>query len=203
MRATLRIFLILLTLWAVSFLWFVAQIPTHPSQDQSPTDAIVVLTGGSGRVEKGFELWSEGLAQKLFISGVGKGVNMNEIYSLAGQQTPRSSAQATPATRIVLGYEATDTRGNAKETAEWMAREGFKSARLVTGNYHMPRSLMEFRHTMPDITFVPEPVISTLFHIERWWRYPGTAKMIFSEYYKLMLSAVDHLIHTLLAWHQE
>lgn len=187
-------------LWLLGLFYFITQIPNSPSEDAEPTDAIVVLTGGSGRVEAGFALWTQGRAKKLFISGVGKGVNLKEIYRLAGHETPVPLAKATPASPIVLGYEAASTRGNAKETAEWMAKEGFTSARLVTANYHIPRSLMEFRHAMPGVRFVPEPVLSTQVHAQEWWRYPGTARLILSEYNKSVASAIDHSLHAWLPW---
>ena len=47
---------------------------------------------------------------------------------------------------------------NAAETAAWMSRQGYTSLRIVTSNWHMPRSLLEFRETMPDVRLIPNPV---------------------------------------------
>jgi uncharacterized SAM-binding protein YcdF (DUF218 family) len=44
---------------------------------------------------------------------------------------------------IDLGWQAVDTRSNADETAQWVQRHGFKSVRLVTTDWHMPRARME------------------------------------------------------------
>jgi len=39
--------------------------------------------------------------------------------------------------RIDLGYEAKNTRGNAVEVAKWVRDHQYKSIRLVTANYHI------------------------------------------------------------------
>ena len=60
-------------------------------------------------------------------------------------------------------YAATSTMGNAIETADWIKKSGFNSIILVTANYHMPRSLMLFRHIMPEIRIIPHPVFPIQF----------------------------------------
>jgi uncharacterized SAM-binding protein YcdF (DUF218 family) len=117
------------------------------------TDAIVVLTGGRLRLEAGLDLLSAGRAQKLFISGVNPRVDRVELMRVAGH--------AGDASRIVLGHDADNTLGNARETAGWMQQEGYRSLRLVTSWYHMRRSLLEFERAMPDTLIVAEPVFAT------------------------------------------
>ena len=36
--------------------------------------------------------------------------------------------------------------------------EGYQSLRLVTASYHMPRSIQEFHHHMPQVRIVPHAV---------------------------------------------
>ena len=76
------------------------------------------------------------IAQKLFVSGVHRGVDVAELMRVSLQSPARADCC------IVWGYEADNTAGNAYETAEWVAREGYSSIRLVTAAYHMPRSLL-------------------------------------------------------------
>src|SRR3546814_1991195 len=123
-----------------------------PVPDDRRTDAIIVLTGGSERLPTGLDLLSRDRADKLFVSGVYAGVEVAELLRLS-RQSPQELACC-----IVLGYAANDTRGNAVETAAWVHAEGYKSLRLVTSNYHMARSLLEFRRLMPEIEIVPHPV---------------------------------------------
>ena len=74
----------------------------------------------------------------------------------------------------VLGHEAINTLGNAHETAQWIRSQGFRSLRLVTAWYHMPRSLLEFDRAMPEIDIVAHPVFPEQVKQERWWTWRGT-----------------------------
>ena len=174
----------LAALWLAGLIWFAAAIPRAPAEPTATTDAIVVLTGGAGRLGVGFELLREGRAKKLFVSGVYRGVDVAEILHVS-QQTPEALACC-----IAIGHSAVDTAGNARETARWMADEGFASLRLVTADYHMPRSLAEFRRAMPTVTLIAHPVSSDSVHVDAWWRWPGTASLIASEYTKHLVSTV-------------
>src|SRR3546814_12475 len=100
---------------------------------------------------------------------------------------------------VVLGYEADNTRGNAVETAAWMKEQGFDSLRLVTATYHMPRSLLEFHRTMPNIEIVPHPVFTEHFKRDDWWRWPGSTALLLTEYTKYLVAQVRGLADPLLA----
>ena len=174
----------LFLLWGVGLLWFAALLPHEVGEPELETDAIVVLTGGSGRLRQGLELLAAQRAERLFVSGVYRGVEVEELLILS-QQSPQDLECC-----VVLGYEADDTRGNAVETAQWMRREGFDSLRLVTASYHMPRSLLEFRRAMPDIEIVAHPIMSANFRQEDWWRWPGSAGLLATEYTKYIVALI-------------
>ncbi len=178
----LAIFLGATALWLVGFFWFAVFLPDEIAAPERKTDAIVVLTGGSGRLSKGLELLAQKNAEKLFVSGVYRGVEVAELLRLS-QQAPEELSCC-----IALGYEADNTRGNAIETAAWMRENGFLSLRLVTATYHMPRSLVEFRRQMPSIEILPHPVLSAHFKQRQWWRYPGSASLLASEYSKFLIA---------------
>ena len=91
---------------------------------------------------------------------------------------------------MVLGHTADDTRGNATETARWIKKEGFRSLRLVTANYHMPRSLLEFNRLMTGIRIIPHPVFPKGFKAERWWVRWGSLRLVVSEYAKYLIALV-------------
>ena len=99
--------------------------------------------------------------------GVYRGVDVAEILRVS-QQAPEALACC-----IAIGHSAVDTAGNARETARWMAQEGFTSLRLVTADYHMPRSLAAFRRAMPEVALIAHPVTSDNVHVDAWWRWPG------------------------------
>lgn len=172
--------------WFLGFLWFVATLPTRVDDTTTHTDAIVVLTGGSERLTTGVTLLRDGLAGRLFISGVHRGVDVADILKLARTEYPDLAGA------IVLGYAADDTVGNAAETARWVAREHVGSLRLVTGAYHMPRSLAEFRRALPDVAIVPHPVFPDTVKSREWWRWPGTAALLATEYSKYLAAEIRH-----------
>jgi uncharacterized SAM-binding protein YcdF (DUF218 family) len=175
---------LLAALWLIGLWRFAAALPDEITAPERQTDAIVVLTGGSLRVEGGLRLLAEGKAKKLFISGVYRGVEVAELLRLS-RQSPDSVACC-----VVLGHTADNTVGNARETAQWMASEGYHSLRLVTASYHMPRSLLEFGRAMPDAEIVPNPVFPEFLRQAPWWRSRRSALLIAEEYSKYLVALV-------------
>lgn len=132
-----------------SFGYYLSLIPQKPDLLR-PHDAVIVLTGGSMRIEEGARLVAEGKAPKLFISGVEENISEGQIlrsFNLAPE-------------KLFLGRQATDTKENALESGEWMRKNGIKTAILVTSDYHMPRALLEFRARAPGVSITPYPVAS-------------------------------------------
>lgn len=167
-----------IALWTAGLLWFAR--PLAVKDDGAPTDAIVVLTGGSLRLQSGLALLGEGKGRKLFVSGVNQEVKLGQLLRIAG------NAPDWAACCVVLGYDADDTLGNALETARWMRRENYRSLRLVTAWYHMRRSLLEFERAMPGITIIPHPVYPDRARLSHWWEWRGTATLMIGEYVKYL-----------------
>lgn len=173
-----------LALWLGGLFWFVAQVPRDAPTAEERTDAIVVLTGGSERLETGLKLLADGYAGKLFVSGVARGVDVAALLRVA-RRGPEDLSCC-----IAVGYAADNTAGNARETADWMRAEGFSSLRLVTASYHMPRSMVEFSRAMPEVEIVSHPVFPTQFKRDNWWLWPGSAALLASEFSKFLLAQV-------------
>lgn len=171
--------------WGSGLAWFLAEIPTRVDDTQTRTDAIVVLTGGADRLRTGLDLLEQGRADKLFVSGVYRGNDVKELLRVS-QRAPEEFACC-----IDLGYEARDTIGNASETAGWMAAQGNRSLRLVTSNYHLPRSLLEFRFVMADVEIVAHPVLPPEVAASRWQRL-SSAWLVVGEYNKYLVARVRH-----------
>jgi uncharacterized SAM-binding protein YcdF (DUF218 family) len=168
-------------LWVGGLVWFV-----HSSLSIAPdlsidTDAIVVLTGGRLRLEAGLDLLGAGRARKLFVSGVNPHVDRIELMRAAGHADSDLS-------RIVIGHDADNTLGNARETAGWMHQQGYRSLRLVTSWYHMQRSLLEFERAMPGTLIVAEPVFVS--HVEGGEHWLDVALLTLSEYDKYLATLV-------------
>lgn len=169
--------------WIVGLLAFVDTARSPPADPGRPTDAVVVLTGGSERVATGFRLLTEGVSDRLFISGVFEDTRLSDLLATAGLTDDSVSPDA-----VTLGRVARDTRGNAREVAAWVAANRIGSVRLVTANYHMPRALLELRTTLPSLAIVPHPVTPGMVRLEAWWRWPGTASLIVTEYTKYLVA---------------
>jgi uncharacterized SAM-binding protein YcdF (DUF218 family) len=171
-----------LAAWTVGLVRFADAIPEQVADADTRTEAIVVLTGGTHRLAAGVDLLTLDKARKLFVSGVYQGVDVRRLLALF-QHNPRELEE-----RIAIG-NAVNTAENASETADWMRKQGFTSLRLVTAAYHMPRSLLEFRHAMPQATIVPHPVFPE--HVKaEWWAWPGTLGLIVGEYNKFLFAWV-------------
>ncbi len=186
----LALLLLAVLVWGIGFITFAAMLPRVVADGSSRTDAIVVLTGGSGRVDEGFSLLAQGRAERLFISGVYRGVAIADLLHVS------DDASQELACCLALGYEAGSTQGNAVETAAWVAAEEVASLRLVTASYHMPRSLLEFRRTMPHVEIVPHPVFPAHVRQDDWWRWPGSAYLLAHEYTKYLGARLRALIST-------
>lgn len=156
-------------------------IPPAAENSPVPTDAIVVLTGGSLRLLTAIDLLREGKGRVLFVSGVPRRVSLGELLRGTGTDPPDWVSCC-----IVIGHQAQNTPGNATETAHWMRREGYRSLRLVTSWYHMPRSLLEFERAMPGVKIVPHPVFSEQVKVPNWWAWRGTAGLLIGEYGKYL-----------------
>jgi uncharacterized SAM-binding protein YcdF (DUF218 family) len=175
--------------WIAGLVWFVGGVEQPVADPDAVTDAVVVLTGGSLRIDSGLALLAEGKAQKLFVSGVHQGVETGEML----RQVPG----APPGVEccIVLGHAADNTLGNALETAQWLQQEGFHSIRLVTANYHMQRALLEFTRALPpDIRIIPHPVFPEGTRPDDLWSLRSTARLIVIEYVKYIGALIRPLV---------
>jgi uncharacterized SAM-binding protein YcdF (DUF218 family) len=186
-RRIVHLLLLVLVLWLAGFLAFAAAIPATVRDPDRPVDAIVVLTGGDVRLAEGFALLDRGLARKMLISGVSSGVDMPALLDTI-DGTPQPN-QAVLDCCVTLGYDARSTEGNARESLRWLGENRFTTIRLVTANYHMNRSLLEFHRMMPGITIVPNPVFPRQMQDPYWFAQPGTVFLLFNEYHKYLAAA--------------
>ena len=150
-RRASRVLAAVLLLWFAGFAWFL-HLAARPAAHDPHADGIVALTGGADRVRTALRLLAAGAADRLLVSGIGGGADLADL-------TRRARLDPRPlAPRITLGRGATSTRGNALEAAAWVRAGHLHSLIVVTGFYHMPRALTEFRRALPGVRLVPVPV---------------------------------------------
>ena len=142
-----------------------------------------MLTGGSRRVPVAVSLLLEGHAEALLVTGVNDIVSPPEFRAAVAESGVSIDA-AKMACCVALGYGAHDTIGNAEEAAGWMRAGGYHSMILVTSNYHMARSRIEFHAAMPDIEISEYPVRPAYPGLAEWWKSPQSRFLMVSEYVK-------------------
>ena len=171
-----RILSFILLAWVLGFAWFALLLPQPAAVTKS--DAVVVLTGGANRIDRGLVILEAGKAKRMLISGVDRDVRPVEL----AVQYRRSMKLFDCC--IDLGFQSVDTRSNALETARWAAKHKVKTLRLVTHDWHMRRARFELDRALPSDIIVTSDAVST----------KPPLGILFTEYNKYWLRAVAALI---------
>lgn len=161
----------LVLLYAIGFMLFAFTLGRPVAADADPTDAAIVLTGGSGRIEHGMAVLRAGKAKRLLVAGADPSVTKKDLIRRLGGNG------ALVDCCVDLGSESVDTRSNAEEASRWLAKHQYRSFRLVTSDYHMRRARYDFDAVLGDkYELVPDAVRSEASFIT-----------LFAEYYKYVL----------------
>lgn len=170
-----RVLSLILIAWALGFIAFAITLPRPAGAMRS--DAVVVLTGGAGRIDRGIEALDKGWAGRMLVSGVDRQVKPREFaaqFHLAG---------TTMQCCVTLGYAATDTASNARETAGWIKDNGYRSVRLVTSDWHLRRAHAELAKVLPKDVVVVDDAVPT----------KPSLRILMVEYHKLLVRSVTGL----------
>ncbi len=168
---------------AAGFVAFASSVADTRAPADVHAEGIVVLTGGSARIDGALRLLAEGRARRLLISGVNPSV---DLKALAG--TIDKDLEVALACCVDLGRDARDTIGNAAETRDWAKAKGYSSLIVVTSDYHMPRSMAELAEAMPKVRLIPYPVSNPELHLDDWWNNTSAFGLLLREYGKYLLA---------------
>lgn len=158
--------------WAMGFVAFMLMLPEPLAPNT--TDAIVVPTGAAGRIDRGLALLRDRQARRMLVTGVAPGVRAVDLART--YKVPRRVFACC----VDLGVEAVDTRSNAEESAAWVRARRFRSVRLVTSDWHLPRATMELKAALgPGVVVLGDGVPAT----------PRLGTLV-NEYNKLLLRRV-------------
>ena len=158
---------LVLILWALGFAWFALVLPQPLGAGKS--DAVIVLTGGEGRIDRALEALDRGWAKRVLVAGTDPEVRRREFaaeFEVSGTRM---------ACCVTLEAKSVDTRSNAREAARWIAAEKVRSVRLVTSDWHMRRAAWEFEQAAPD-TLIARDAVPTR----------PSLRILFLEYHKLL-----------------
>ncbi|HVM23477.1 MAG TPA: YdcF family protein [Sphingomicrobium sp.] len=162
---------LVLILYAAGFMLFAFTLGRPAKADAPATDAAVVLTGGSGRIEHAVEVLREGKARRLLVAGADPAVTKEDLAPrVAGSRKWLKCC-------VDLGSESVDTRSNAEEAQRWLEKHRYRSVRLITSDWHMRRAGYEFRRALGSkYVMVPDAV-----------RSEPSFVLLFGEYNKYVL----------------
>lgn len=182
----LRVTILLVVLgWMTGFASYVHLIHNY-ANDFSDTklNAIIVLTGGGQRIERGLELLNEDHAEHLYITGVDPRVSTEALLDARGTNLGHLKDKVT------LGTMAIDTVSNAQEIKNWIVDGGINNVYLVTSHYHMPRAMNEVVLVNPELHIHPQTVVSQNINYFSF----GTWRLMFIEFHKYIYSSIKLFI---------
>ena len=156
-------------------LWLLPQQFLTVDSGPVTADIMVVLGGGDlERPQRAAELFKQGEAPKILVSGFGDDISNEHALERNG----------VPKTDIILESKSRTTRENAEFSIPLLRQMGAHRVIIVTSWYHSRRALACFEHYAPDIRFYSRP---------SFFGYPRTDSnrkyvkdYIKSEYVKLL-----------------
>jgi uncharacterized SAM-binding protein YcdF (DUF218 family) len=138
-------------------------------------DAIVVLGGGQDeRPQRAAELFKQGAAPQILVSGVGDCETNVKMLEKNG----------VPTTVITQEADSISTYENAKFSIPLLRKMGAHSAIIVTAWFHSRRALTCFEHFAPDMQFYSRP--SYLTYQPTISNRQDVSNYVGSEYIKLL-----------------
>jgi len=149
----------------------------HPGPPPRPADALMVLSGGEGRIAEGYRAWSSGAASEFYILGAGRHVPLTRLVP------PASSLPPAARSRVHAEGWSENTLENAFSARSAVEERNFSSVILVTSDYHVPRAWIAFRKVLP-----PRVALHVLSVRSEGWGSAGaawrTARRYFLEGWK-------------------
>ncbi|MCD7034614.1 YdcF family protein [Metabacillus sp. GX 13764] len=150
------------------------------------SDVIMILSGDGGRLEKGMELYKEGYAKYVMLS-TPLGLEVSSKQQLQKDISPEN---------LLFEQKATSTYTNAVYTKQLAEKYGFKSAIVVTSDYHMRRSKLAYDRVYKN-SGIRLTYVSALYNSPvPWYKNPREVSHTVSEYIRLtgyMLGLYDFI----------
>jgi uncharacterized SAM-binding protein YcdF (DUF218 family) len=182
-KLTAAILLSLAVFWVVGLFTFAGMVDrSTPPAPPPAADGVVALTGASNaRISAAMRLLEAGKAKRMLVSGVNPETTRADMRGVAGAERRIYDCC------VDLGYQATDTFGNARETAHWASSNDYGSLILVTSDFHMPRALLALKAALPAAVVYPYPIRTAELDSKHWWRRTDSIRRMVTEYSKFLI----------------
>lgn len=147
------------------------------SEPPEHVDVVVSLGSNMGRVAKAAQLFEQGLASEIVISGRPSYLE-EQIAFLEGRGVARDRIRT-----VVL---ARNTWTEAGRVMALLNEGGARSAMIVTNDYHTRRARATYERRQTE-SYVPLVFVAADRRVrpDAWWKKPGVRWMILREYAKL------------------
>jgi len=167
--------------------------PPNPGIADLPQSntAIVVLAGGKHRIETAYELFADGVGDRLFVVGAGRKSTVMSIARIQGVEV----AQKIPWDRFDKIHVETESR-NTIENAYAVKRIVQQNPRLttlilLTSSYHMRRAqFMIAYHLPPEVRVIPYTPANEQIVRTNWWHTWLGIQVTIQEYFKYLVARV-------------
>lgn len=139
----------------------------------APADVVIALSGDARCERENYaaKLYRQGLARKIFVGGlpVARGVHTGDAAQRLLVQ------QGIPAADIFVLKDPWNTRLEADLLLQQMRQHGWRSALVVTDQFHSRRALYTLETVGRDVRFSSQPLPSeqSQWHPESWWTRRG------------------------------
>lgn len=149
----------------------------YPGPPSRPVDAVMVLSGGEGRIAEGYKAWVSGAAREIYLLGTGRDVPLAKLIPAV------ASLPGAEREHIHVEGWSENTLENAFSAKNATEERNFSSVILVTSDYHVARAGIAFRRVLP-----PRVALYVLSVPSEGWGSPGaawrTARRYFLEGWK-------------------
>lgn len=163
----------------------------NASQEAIPTDAIVVLGGGSGsRQELAVTLYNKGYAPALVSSGEAPHLPGFE-QSFAKLGADYMVGLGAPREALILLPDTTSTRDEALACMQLAREYELTSLLVITDSYHTRRARMAFRKVFDgsEVRIIVAGAEPAWFEANNWWTQERSLLAVLEEYATLALYA--------------
>lgn len=170
-----------------------------PKQILERSDAIFVFGSPSdARIDRAIELYQQGVADMIIISGQGPYYRVNE-QSEAYRMALRAESRGIPTEAIIIEEQAITIPDNVKRTIDLLMLRNFKPASLtiVATDCILQRAQMDwYKFTPWEMNVFPVGVKaqSVAFTKEGWYKDNSTTNVVLNEYAKLIFESKIDLL---------
>lgn len=164
-----------------------------PSDKLTSADAIVVVSGSGDRLPHAVELYKQGFAPALILSGAAREGDISNALAMQIAATQ----SGVPEKAIILEERATNTYENAIYTKEIIVNKNFRNVILVSSPYHQRRAYETFKAVLKgkNIRLQNSPSSPTYWSAKHWWDSDIEKELTRSEITKIVWAKLSGNYH--------